>query len=490
MGCRERPSRGSTPAAHHPPLPESCNTMSSAVSDAPATPVNPRSRVILASLIGTSIEFYDFYVYATAAVLVFPILFFPNDNAVAAQLASFAVFGVAFIARPIGSILFGHFGDRIGRKGTLVGSLLTMGIATFVIGILPTSLTPGWEVLAPAALVLMRFAQGIGLGGEWSGAALLATENAPAGRRAIYGTFPQLGAPIGFIIANGVFLLLSLNLAPEAFLAWGWRVPFLASAVLVIVGLYVRLKLVETPAFTGIVERGEVAKLPLARVFKTSWRPLILGTFIMLATYVLFYLMTAFTLSYGTTASSLKAAQEAAIAKGTPLTDAAAAAFVPGLGYTRNDFLIMLIIGCVFFGIFTLVAGPLAEKHGRRKTLIVTTIGIIVFGALFVPLFAAGTPGVLGLLILGFTLMGLTFGPMGSVLPELFPTNVRYTGSAISYNVASILGAALAPAAALWLLAVANGSPVLVGLYLSVAAVITLVALIISRETRDMDYTK
>ena len=464
--------------------------MSSAVSDAPATPVNPRSRVILASLIGTSIEFYDFYVYATAAVLVFPILFFPNDNAVAAQLASFAVFGVAFIARPIGSILFGHFGDRIGRKGTLVGSLLTMGIATFVIGILPTSLTPGWEVLAPAALVLMRFAQGIGLGGEWSGAALLATENAPAGRRAIYGTFPQLGAPIGFIIANGVFLLLSLNLAPEAFLAWGWRVPFLASAVLVIVGLYVRLKLVETPAFTGVVERGEVAKLPLARVFKTSWRPLILGTFIMLATYVLFYLMTAFTLSYGTTASSLKAAQEAAIAKGTPLTDAAAAAFVPGLGYTRNDFLIMLIIGCVFFGIFTLVAGPLAEKYGRRKTLIFTTIGIIVFGALFVPLFAAGTPGVLGLLILGFTLMGLTFGPMGSVLPELFPTNVRYTGSAISYNVASILGAALAPAAALWLLAVANGSPVLVGLYLSVAAVITLVALIISRETRDMDYTK
>jgi len=455
---------------------------------APAKPVNPRSRVILASLIGTSIEFYDFYVYATAAVLVFPILFFPSDNAVASQLASFAAFGVAFVARPIGSILFGHFGDRIGRKGTLVASLLTMGIATFIIGILPTALTPGWTVVAPALLVLMRFAQGVGLGGEWSGAALLATENAPAGRRAIYGTFPQLGAPIGFIIANGVFLLLSLNLAPEAFLDWGWRVPFIASAVLVIIGLYVRLKLVETPAFTKVVERGEVAKLPLARVFKTSWRPLILGTFIMLATYVLFYLMTAFTLSYGTTASSLEAAKAAAEAKGTPLTDAAIAAFVPGLGYSRNDFLVMLIIGCVFFGIFTLVAGPLAEKYGRRKTLILTTIGIIVFGGLFVPLFAAGTPGVLGLLILGFTLMGLTFGPMGSVLPELFPTNVRYTGSAISYNVASILGAAMAPAIALSLLAVAGGSPVLVGVYLSVAAVITLVALYISKETRDMDY--
>ena len=454
-------------------------------SVAPAAPANPRSRVILASLIGTSIEFYDFYVYATAAVLVFPILFFPSDNAVAAQLASFAAFGVAFIARPIGSILFGHFGDRIGRKGTLVASLLTMGIATFIIGILPTALTPGWEVLAPALLVLMRFAQGIGLGGEWSGAALLATENAPKGKRAIYGTFPQLGAPIGFIIANGVFLILSLNLDPEGFQAWGWRVPFIASAVLVIIGLYVRLKLVETPAFTKVVERGEVAKLPLARVLKTSWRPLILGTFIMLATYVLFYLMTAFTLSYGTTAKSAAIAADAAAAAGKPFN---AEAFVPGLGYTRNEFLIMLIIGCVFFGIFTLVSGPLAEKYGRRKTLLFTTVGIIVFGALFVPLFGAGTVGVMALLIIGFALMGLTFGPMGSVLPELFPTNVRYTGSAISYNVASILGAALAPTIALALLAAADGSPVLVGLYLSAAAVITLVALFISKETRDIDY--
>jgi len=452
---------------------------------APAAPANPRSRVILASLIGTSIEFYDFYVYATAAVLVFPVLFFPSENAVAAQLASFAAFGVAFIARPIGSILFGHFGDRIGRKGTLVASLLTMGIATFIIGILPTALTPGWHVLAPALLVLMRFAQGIGLGGEWSGAALLATENAPKGKRAIYGTFPQLGAPIGFIIANGVFLILSLNLDAEAFQAWGWRVPFIASALLVIVGLYVRLKLVETPAFTKVVERGEVAKLPLARVLTTSWRPLILGTFIMLATYVLFYLMTAFTLSYGTTAKTADAAAAAAAAAGKPFN---AEAFVPGLGYTRNEFLIMLIIGCVFFGIFTLVSGPLAEKYGRRKTLLFTTVGIIVFGALFVPLFGAGTVGVMALLIIGFALMGLTFGPMGSVLPELFPTNVRYTGSAISYNVASILGAALAPTIALALLAAADGSPVLVGLYLSAAAVITLVALFISKETRDIDY--
>jgi metabolite-proton symporter len=406
----------------------------------PPAPANPRSRVILASLIGTSIEFYDFYVYATAAVLVFPALFFPSENPVASQLASFAAFGAAFIARPIGSVLFGHFGDRIGRKGTLVASLLTMGIATFIIGILPTALTPGWQILAPTLLVIMRFTQGIGLGGEWSGAALLATENAPKNKRAIYGTFPQLGAPIGFIIANGVFLLLSLNLPSEDFLDWGWRIPFLASALLVIVGLYVRLKLIESPAFTKVVERGEVAKLPLARVFTTSWRPLILGTFIMLATYVLFYLMTAFTLSYGTTAKTAADAAAAAEAAGKSFN---AETFVAGLGYSRNDFLVMLIVGCVFFGIFTLVAGPLAERFGRRKTLILTTIGILLFGALFVPLFGAGTVGVMALLIIGFTLMGLTFGPMGSVLPELFPTNVRYTGSAISYNVASILGAAL-----------------------------------------------
>jgi len=439
------------------------------MSTSTSTPVktNPRSRVIFASLIGTSIEFYDFYVYATAAVLVFPALFFPGDDPTLSLLKSFAAFGAAFVARPIGSIVFGHFGDRIGRKGTLVASLLTMGVATVLIGCLPTALTLGWEILAPALLVLMRFAQGLGLGGEWSGAALLATENAPAGRRAIYGTFPQLGAPIGFIVANGVFLLLATTMSPETFFAWGWRVPFLASAVLVIIGLYVRFKLIETPSFQKAVATGEVVKVPLARVFRSNWRELILGTFIMLATYTLFYLMTTYTLTYGT----------------TPVD-----APVAGLGFERNTFLVMLIIGVVFFGIFTLVSGPLAERFGRRAHLIVTTVAIIVFGFLFVPLFAAGTVGVYALLIIGFTLMGLTFGPMGALLPELFPTNVRYTGSAISYNVASILGAAVAPFIAVALWGAADGSPVLVGVYLSSMGAITLVALLLSKETRDVDY--
>ncbi|RKR19522.1 MFS transporter [Arthrobacter oryzae] len=454
-----------------------------------AQQVNSRGRVIVASLIGTTVEFYDFYVYATAAVLVFPKLFFPGQNETTQLLSSFAVFGVAFIARPLGSIVFGHFGDKFGRKGTLVASLLTMGIATFLIGCLPTATVPGWAFWAPALLVVLRFAQGLALGGEWSGAALLATENAPANKRAIYGTFPQLGAPIGFIIANVIFLVFSYTLTPEAFMDWGWRVPFLASAVMVIIGLYVRLKLIETPAFTKVLESKEVAKLPLARVFKTSWRPLILGTFIMLATYVLFYLMTTFTLTYGTRPASLDAAKAAAAKTGKPMTDAAAAAFVPGLGFTRNDFLWMLIAGVVFFGIFTLVSGPLAEKFGRRKMLIAVTFGILAFGLLFVPLFSAGFVGTMALLVIGFSLMGLTFGPMGALLPELFPTNVRYTGSAISYNVSSILGAAVAPFIAVWLWELAGGSTVLVGVYLASMAVLTLIALFVSKETRDLDYT-
>ncbi|MFC8799183.1 MFS transporter [Promicromonospora sp. NPDC057138] len=432
---------------------------------------NPRGRVVVASLIGTSIEFYDFYIYATAASLVFPALFFPNAADPTTQLlSSFAVFGVAFVARPVGSVLFGHFGDRIGRKTTLVASLLTMGIATVLIGVIPAASTPGWAVAAPAVLVLCRFCQGLGLGGEWSGAALLATENAPEGKRAIYGTFPQLGAPIGFILANTVFISLSTALTPEQFADWGWRVPFLASAILVIVGLWVRLSLLETPAFQKVLEAEAVTRVPVARVFNTSWKQIVSGTFIMLATYVLFYLMTTFTLNYG-------------VAPTEP-TDGSPA----GLGYEKIDFLWMLIIGVVFFGIFTLVSGPMAEKFGRRKHLIWVTVAIILFGGSFVPLFAAGDVGVQTLLILGFTLMGLTFGPMAAVLPELFPANVRYTGSGIAYNLSSVLGAAVAPFIAVALWATADGSPVLVGVYLSAMAVITLVALLLTRETRDVAY--
>ncbi|MDY7526606.1 MULTISPECIES: MFS transporter [unclassified Cryobacterium] len=443
----------------------------SAATPEPQAPTNPRSRVVLASLIGTTIEFYDFYVYATAAVLVFPHLFFPTGNETTALLASFAVFGAAMVARPVGALVFGHFGDKVGRKATLVGALLTMGIATFLIGVLPTYAQVGW--FAPLLLVVLRLAQGFALGGEWSGAALVATENAPKGKRAWYGTFPQVGAPIGFIIANGLFLLIATLLPSDdptrpstAFLEWAWRVPFLFSAVMVIIGLWVRLRLVESDAFTKATRTNRVHKLPLAAVFKSNWRELILGTFIMLATYVLFYLMTTFSLSYGRAATT---------------------APVAGLGYSYTTFVLMMIAGVLFFGVFTLASGPWADRFGRRRTLIWVTLAIIVFGLLFVPLLGAGFLGVMIFLILGFTLMGMTFGPMGALLPELFPTAVRYTGSAFAYNMSSILGAAVAPFIAVWLWTLGGGSPFWVGVYLSVMAVITLVALLLSRETKDVD---
>lgn len=445
---------------------------SPAIASAPAVAaVNPRSRVIIASLIGTTIEFYDFYVYATAAVLVFPHLFFPAGNETTALLASFAVFGAAMVARPLGAIFFGHIGDKRGRKITLVGALLTMGVATFLIGLLPTYATAGW--IAPALLVILRLAQGFALGGEWSGAALVATENAPPGKRAVYGTFPQLGAPIGFIIANGLFLIIAALLPSDdpsrpstEFLSWGWRIPFLFSAVMVVIGMWVRLNLVESSAFEKTVRTGRVQKVPLVAAFRTYWKQLILGTFYMLATYVLFYLMTTFSLSYGRAATN------------APL---------PGLGYDYRSFVLMMILGVVFFGIFTLVSGPWADRWGRRRTLIWITLAIAVFGLTWVPLLSAGFVGVMAWMILGFALMGMTFGPMGALLPELFPANVRYTGSGISYNVSSILGAAVAPFIAVALWSYGGGSPFWVGIYLTVMALFTLTALILGEETQHID---
>src|SRR6202163_4567723 len=252
-------------------------------------PNSPR-RVLLASLIGTTIEFFDFYIYATAAVLVFPTLFFPRQDPATATLQSFATFALAFFARPIGSALFGHFGDPIGRKATLVTALLTMGISTVCIGLLPTYASIG--VPAAGLLALCRFGQGVGLGGEWGGAVLLATENAPPGKQAWYGSFPQLGAPLGFLCSTGVFLLMSNVLTESQLLSWGWRVPFLSSAVLVLVGLYVRLQLVETPAFKRSLAQGERVRVPFAVAFAKFPRRLVLGTLAAIATFVVFYLMT------------------------------------------------------------------------------------------------------------------------------------------------------------------------------------------------------
>src|SRR5271169_6199113 len=260
-------------------------------------------RIVLASLVGTTIEFYDFYIFGTAAALVFGPMFFPKSAPETQTLNAYLTFGIAFLARPVGSFLFGHFGDRIGRKSTLVATMLTMGVATTLIGALPAYATAG--VLAPILLAALRFLQGVGLGGEWGGAALIAVENAPKGQRAWFGMFPQLGPPIGFFIATGLFLALIVGFGEPAFIAWGWRVPFLVSAILVAIGLYVRVTLEETPAFEAAAARNERVAVPLGEVLRSHWLPLVQGSLSIVVCYALFYIATVYTLGYGVRALAI-----------------------------------------------------------------------------------------------------------------------------------------------------------------------------------------
>ena len=412
---------------------------------------NTAGQVLFASLIGTTIEFFDFYIYATAAVLVFPRLFFPKEDPMSATLASLATFAIAFFARPFGSALFGHFGDRVGRKATLVAALLTMGISTVAIGALPIYASVG--VAAPILLALCRLGQGLGLGGEWGGAVLLAIENAPPGRRAWYGMFPQLGAPIGFLLSGGIFLCLSKFLSNQSFFTYGWRIPFLASSALVLVGLYVRLTITETPVFRAAVKERETIRVPMFEVFRSHPKMLVVGTLSSIATFVLFYLMTVFALSWGTTA----------------------------LHYSRDTFLVMQLAAMFFFATTIPLSAKLAE-HGRRRTLIWVTIAIGAYGFVMAPLLQSGIGGALLALILGLSLMGLTYGPLGTVLSEFFPTSVRYTGSSLTFNLAGIFGASLAPYIATWL--AKNYGLNYVGYYLALASALTLVGLLASHETK------
>lgn len=406
-----------------------------------------KRRVLLASLAGTSIEFFDFYIYATAAVLVFPQLFFPSADPTTATLQSFATFSIAFFARPIGAVLFGHFGDRIGRKATLVAALLTMGLSTVAIGLLPTYASAG--VWAPFLLAMCRFLQGLGLGGEWGGAVLLATENAPASKRAWFGMFPQLGAPIGFICSTGIFLVITETMTDQQFQAFGWRIPFIASAILVFVGLYVRLRIAETPAFKQAIEKNERVSVPLLTVFARHLPLLLLGTFAALATFVLFYLMTVFALSWG----------------------------ISALHFTRQQFLPIQMIGVIFFGITIPISALIADHIGQRRVLLWATGLIGAFGLAFAPLFSTGeVASVTVFIILGLALMGFTYGPLGAALSEPFPVGVRYTGVSLAFNLAGIFGASLAPYIATTL-ATKYGIQA-VGWYLSGAALITFLALL------------
>ena len=428
--------------------------------------------VIAASMVGTAIEFYDFYAYGTAAANYFPKVFFGDTaNPTVALLASLLTFAIAFIARPLGSLVFGHFGDRMGRKTTLVVSLLTMGVATFLIGCLPTY--NQWGIAAVAVLCLCRFVQGIGLGGEWSGAALVATENAPESKRALYGSFPELGAPIGFFLSNGTYFLLETFNDNDAMLAWGWRVPFLLSSILVIVGLVVRVQMEETPIFRMAQEQKKVVKSPLTEVFKKSWKEVIQATFLVAVTYTLFYTLATWSLAWGT-----KTVEQGG----------------GNLGFSNQEYLLMLMIAVCVFAAFIVISCVNADKFGRKRVIIISSCCLIAFALLFPFLL---DPAVVGqrnfatnllFLCIGFALMGTAFGPIGAFLPELFDANVRYSGSGIGYNLAAIVGAAFVPTIATWLSH--HWGVHSVGLYLGVMALCCLIAVLSCKETKNVDFTK
>jgi len=408
--------------------------------------LNSPRKILMASLIGTTIEYFDFYIFGTAAVLVFPSIFFAAADPNIAILQSLATFGLAFVARPLGSALFGHFGDRIGRKATLVASLLTMGLSTVIIGLLPSYAAIG--IAAPILLAVCRFGQGLGLGGEWGGAILLATENAPPNKRAWYGSVPQLGGPIGFFLSGSVFLALTIHMPEADFLEWGWRIPFVASAALVLVGLYVRLNISETPQFQKVMSMKSRVKVPIVTVVTKHTKSMTLGMLSGLGQFVLFYLITVFTLSWATST----------------------------LGYKRQDFLVLQLIAVVFFALFIPIAAKISDNLGRTTALTWGAMGIVVLGLFLGPMLQAGSFTTVLALSIGMALMGMCFGPLGFLMAELFPTEVRYTGASLSFNLSAILGASFAPYIATWL--ATNHGLQYVGYYLSAMASISVLALL------------
>lgn len=415
------------------------------------SPYRQHRRILAASLAGTAVEFYDFYIYATAAALVFGPLFFPASSEAAQLMLSFLSFGLAFIARPFGAVLFGHYGDRIGRKSTLVVSLLLMGVSTLLIAFLPTYAMAGW--IAPLLLCILRFGQGLGLGGEWGGAALLAVENAPPGWRARFGMVPQLGAPVGFLAANGMFLLLGMGLSEADFAAWGWRIPFLASAILVGLGLWVRLKINETPEFAQALAKDPPIPVPIGELIRNHALAAFAGTFAVVACFAIFYLSTAFALAHGTTA----------------------------LGYERETFLAVQLAATLFLVLGIIAAGVQADASSSARVLTWGCIATIGMGMMFGPLLGSGSLWLVWIaLSLALFVMGFVYGPLGAWLPSLFPPRVRYTGASVAFNAGGILGGAVAPVAAQALSEF--GGTAIVGLYLTMAGMFSLAGLLLARR--------
>lgn len=414
-------------------------------------PYRQHGRVLTASLVGTAVEFYDFYIYGTAAALVFGPLFFPSESPSAQLMLSFMSFALAFFARPVGAVVFGHYGDKIGRKSTLVASLMLMGGSTMLIAFLPTYAMVGW--VAPLLLCTLRFGQGLGLGGEWGGAALLAVENAPKGWRARFGMFPQLGAPVGFIAANGLFLILGLTLSEADFMSWGWRIPFLCSGILVGLGLWVRLKIGETPAFAEVLEKGPPEGVPISLLLKNHLVTTLAGIFAVVACFAIFYLATSFALAHGTTT----------------------------LGYDRTEFLLIQLLAIIFMAVGIIYSGYKSDSGSAQNVLTWGCGATVIIGIIFGPLLASGS---LPLVWLGLAsalfVMGLVYGPLSVWLTELFPVNLRYTGSSVAFNGGGILGGAAAPiiAQALgdW------GGTSVIGLYLAMAGIVSWLGLMVVRK--------
>ncbi|QEU75981.1 MFS transporter [Streptomyces nitrosporeus] len=413
-------------------------------------------RVATASFIGTAIEFYDYYIYGTAAALVLNEAFFPGLSKTAGTLATLSTFAVGFAARPLGAAIFGHYGDRIGRKAVLVVSLLMMGLSTGAIGLLPGYETIG--VAAPVLLVLLRLIQGLGLGGEWGGAALLAVEHAPAKKRGLYAAAAQMGSPVGYFAATVTFLLMSGLLGDEAFEGWGWRIPFLLSFVLVAVGLFIRLKVAESPAFVKAAEKSEAAKTPLMEAFRRHPKEMLLGAGMITVVYVMFYTAATYCMTYTTDT----------------------------LEIPKNDMLALTLVAVLVLGVSTFAVAKWSDVIGRRKLIIGGAAFGVVWGAVIFPLLDTGNYALIAVALSGALLcMGIIYGPAGAYMPELFSTRVRYSGAGFSYNLGGVLGGAAAP---LVVTALAESySPAVGGWFMSGMALLSLVCVLALPETKDRD---
>jgi len=431
------------------------------VNSLPATPQKrPLARIVSASLVGTTVEWYDFFLYSSAAALVFNKLFFPTADPLTGTLLAFTTYAIGFLARPIGGLIFGHYGDKIGRKKLLVISLLMMGGATFAMGLLPTYATIG--IAAPILLTLLRLVQGFALGGEWGGAVLIVSEHGGADRRGFWASWPQCGAPGGNLLATAVLAILAAVQTDADFLSWGWRIPFLLSAVLVVIGLWIRLAVTESPVFLAAqrraAERGVAEKAPIVQVFKHSWRQVLIAMGARMGENVSYYVITAFILVY--------------------LTES--------LGLAKSVGLNAVLIGSAVHFVTIPLWGALSDRVGRRAVYLFGAVGMAAWGFVFFAMLDTRSFGVIALATtVGLVLHGAMYGPQAAFFSELFGTRVRYSGASVGYQLASILAGAVAPLIAVALLN-AWDSTVPVSLYLAAMCVLTVVAVLVAKETRGV----